>query len=93
MQAYAYEAAVHGADLLEAFGRDGAQWREWAARLRTVFRERFWIDDPTGPYPAIALDADKRPVDTVTSNLGHLLGTGLLDEPERLRRRRPPRLA
>jgi glycogen debranching enzyme len=27
----------------------------------------------------VALDRDKRPVDTLTSNVGHLLGTGLLD--------------
>ena len=79
VQAYAYEAAMHGADLLEAFGRDGAQWRAWATRLRDAFNEKFWIEDAAGAYPAIALDADKRPVDTVTSNLGHLLGTGLLD--------------
>ena len=85
VQAYAYEAAIHGADLLEHFGRPGAEeWRQWAARLRTAFHQRFWITDPAvcgdlGPYPAIALDANKRRVDTVTSNLGHLLGTGLLD--------------
>lgn len=79
VQAYAYEAAMHGADLLEHFGRDGTPWRSWAARLRERFHARFWIDDPAGAYPAIALDADKRPVDSVTSNLGHLLGTGLLD--------------
>ena len=77
MQAYAYEAATHGADLLEAFGRDGSQWRSWAARLREAFGA-FWIPDERGGYPAIALDAAKRPVDTVTSNLGHLLGTGIL---------------
>ncbi|MDO8337867.1 MAG: glycogen debranching N-terminal domain-containing protein [Microcella sp.] len=85
VQAYAYEAAVHGAELLEALG-DGADdateaagWRDWAERLKTRFHESFWIDDPAGAYPAIALDAAKRKVDTVTSNLGHLLGTGLLD--------------
>jgi glycogen debranching enzyme len=78
VQAYAYEAATRGADLLEAFGEDGTEWRAWATRLAERFRETFWIDDPAGAYPAIALDARKRPVDTVTSNLGHLLGTGLL---------------
>jgi glycogen debranching enzyme len=30
----------------------------------------------------VALDAFKRPVDTVTSNIGHLLGTGLLSAEE-----------
>lgn len=80
VQAYAYEAAVHGADLLDAFGDDGGdEWRAWAARLRERFHAAFWIDDPAGAYPAIALDARKRPVDTITSNIGHLLGTGLLD--------------
>lgn len=80
VQAYAFEAAMGGARLLDHFGVDGGdEWRAWAARLRTAFNDRFWIDSPDGAYPAIALDADKRAVDTVTSNLGHLLGTGLLD--------------
>ena len=81
VQAYAYQAARHGAELLEHFGLDGAaEWRSWAAALKTRFHESFWIESPDGAYPAIALDAAKQPVDTVTSNLGHLLGTGLLDE-------------
>ena len=80
VQGYAYEAAMHGADLLEHFGRDGREWREWAATLRARFNENFWIEDAAGAYPAIALDVHKRPVDTVTSNMGHLLGTGLLDD-------------
>lgn len=81
VQAYAYEAAMHGAELLEAFDfAEGTEWRQWAARLRERFHETFWVDAEGGAYPAIALDRDKRPVDTVTSNLGHLLGTGLLDE-------------
>jgi glycogen debranching enzyme len=74
---------MRGADLLEHFGAgDPAPWREWAARLASAFRERFWISDPGGDYPAIALDAHKRPVDTLTSNIGHLLGTGLLHPDE-----------
>lgn len=80
VQAYAYEAAIHGADLLDAFDDDGSPWRAWASRLRTVFHEKFWVDDPEGAYLAIALDAAKNPVDTVTSNMGHVLGTGILDQ-------------
>jgi glycogen debranching enzyme len=83
VQAYAYQAAMRGAELLDRFGRGGAEdWRDWAARLQDVFRQRYWIDDPDGAYPAIALDARKRPVDSVTSNIGHLLGTGLLHPDE-----------
>lgn len=82
VQAYAYEAATRGADLLERLGGNGDEWRSWAARLRARFAQTFWVDDPAGAYPAIALDANKRPVDSLTSNIGHLLGTGLLDERE-----------
>ncbi len=84
VQAYAHRAALDGAELLDAFGapEEAAGWRAWAAELATRFRAAFWIDDPAGAYPAIALDARKRPVDTVTSNIGHLLGTGLLDAEE-----------
>lgn len=78
-QAYAYQAAIGGAALLEAFGRPGAdRLRRWAARLRERFAESYWVGDARGGFPAIALDGDKRPVDVASSNLGHLLATGLL---------------
>ncbi|NMM94933.1 glycogen debranching N-terminal domain-containing protein [Bifidobacterium oedipodis] len=81
VQGYAYQAALAGADLLDHFGRDGGDaWREWAAQLKARFNKAFWVDDGNGRYPAIALDARKRPVDSLTSNIGHLLGTGILDE-------------
>ncbi|MGW3163928.1 amylo-alpha-1,6-glucosidase [Streptomyces sp. NPDC001142] len=83
VQAYAYEAARGGAHLLRAFGRPGADaWEEWAQRLRERFRARFWVEDERGPYPAVALDGEGRPVDSATSGFGHLLGTGLLDHEE-----------
>ncbi len=83
VQAYAYEAAIMGADLLESFGRSGAEeWRDYAAGMAERFRAQFWCEDELGPYPALALDADKKPVDGVTSNMGHLLGTGILNEEE-----------
>ncbi|RYC07382.1 glycogen debranching N-terminal domain-containing protein [Nocardioides zhouii] len=81
VQGYAYAAATRGADLLEAFGRPGAdRWREWAEQLRAEFARRFWVEDALGAFPAIALDRDKRPVVSLTSNIGHLLGTGILDQ-------------
>ncbi|MEJ3744013.1 glycogen debranching N-terminal domain-containing protein [Actinomycetes bacterium KLBMP 9797] len=79
VQGYAYQAAVHGAALLDAFDRPGGdRLREYAAGLAARFRARFWVDG----YPALALDRDGRPVDALTSNIGHLLGTGLLATPE-----------
>lgn len=83
VQGYAYAAAVRGAELLEHLGRPGAaEWRHWAATLRRRFREAYWIEDALGPYPAIALDEHKRPVDGPASNMGHLLMTGMLDTAE-----------
>jgi glycogen debranching enzyme len=83
VQGYAFRAAVDGAHLLDAFGRpDGDRWRGYAADLAERFRARFWVDGPHGRHPALALDRDKRPVDSLTSNIGHLLGTGLLTDEE-----------
>ena len=80
VQGYAYEAAMAGADLLTAFAEPGAdRWQAWAAGLAEAFRASFWLP---GGYPALALDAEKQPVDSLTSNIGHLLATGLLTEDE-----------
>ncbi|MGL4173294.1 MAG: glycogen debranching N-terminal domain-containing protein [Actinomycetota bacterium] len=79
VQGYAYAAANAGADLLDAFNRDGSACRDFATSMKTRFRDAFWVGGPDG-YPALALDANKRPVDSRTSNMGHLLGTGLLSE-------------
>jgi hypothetical protein len=83
VQGYTYQAAVLGADLLDAFDRPGGdRWRAWAASLADRFREAFWVEDADGRFPAVALDAQGAPVDSVASNMGHLLGTGLLDDGE-----------
>ncbi|GAA3834454.1 glycogen debranching N-terminal domain-containing protein [Sphaerisporangium flaviroseum] len=83
VQGYAYEAARHAAALLSAFGRPGAdRWHEYAEAMAERFRAHFWVDGPHGRHPALALDREKRPVDSLTSNIGHLLGTGLLSAEE-----------
>jgi glycogen debranching enzyme len=83
VQGYAYQAAINGAALLDAFGRPGGErWRKYAAALAERFRAWYWVDGPQGRYPALALDRDKRPVDALTSNIGHLLGTGILSTSE-----------
>jgi glycogen debranching enzyme len=80
VQGYAHAAARHGAALLDAFGRPGAErWRDYAGQMAARFRDRFWTP---GGYPALALDGDKRQVDALTSNIGHLVGTGLLNAEE-----------
>ena len=85
VQGYAYEAAVSGAALLDAFGQLGGEaYRQWAAELAARFRERFWCGTGDERFPALALDGRKEPVDVLSSNIGHLLGTGLLTDDEEL---------
>lgn len=48
-----------------------------AVRLKEAFNERFWLPDKG--YFAVALDGDKKPVDALTSNMGHCLWTGIVD--------------
>jgi glycogen debranching enzyme len=61
-----------------------ARWRAWADDLASRFRAAFWCPpggtDPA--YPAIALDVGGGRVDGPASNMGHLLGTGLVDAAE-----------
>lgn len=81
VQAYAHEAAVRGAALLAALGEpEEPGLAPWAADLRARFVDAFWVGSPEEGHVAIALDAEGRPVDSITSNMGHVLGTGLLDD-------------
>ncbi len=57
-----------------------ARLERQAAHLRERFHRDFWM--PERGCHALALDGDKRQVDSLTSNIGHLLWSGLLDEGE-----------
>ena len=78
VQGYAYGAMRAGADLLRAWGDEAAAgaWDERAEALRIRFDEAFWMP-AEGTY-ALALDADKRQVDAVASNVGHCLWSGIV---------------
>lgn len=80
VQAYAYQAALQTAELFDAYGEPGGQaLRDFAGALQQKFREHFWVEDDGGPFPAMALDGHGVPLDIPGSNMGHLLGTGILD--------------
>ncbi|WP_457252840.1 amylo-alpha-1,6-glucosidase [Pedococcus sp. P5_B7] len=82
-QAYAVEALLGAADLLEALGEDGADpARAEAGALRERVRQAFWVEGGEGRYLAMALDGSGKPVDGLGSNMGHALGTGTLDPAE-----------
>lgn len=80
VQGYVYLAKERMADVYEALGmRDRArELLAQAEELRRRFNEAFWMEDER--YFAMALDADKRQVRTVTSNPGHGLYCGIVDE-------------
>ena len=81
LQGYAYDAKVRGARLARHIWRDPAfadKLEKEAADLKRRFNREFWVQD--GEYFAIALDGDGRQVDSLTSNNGHLLWSGIVDK-------------
>ncbi|PFG20800.1 glycogen debranching N-terminal domain-containing protein [Serinibacter salmoneus] len=82
-QGYAHRALLAGAELLEILGEgEPTALRTVADDLAAAFRKAFWVEVDGRRYPALALDAEGAPVDALTSNPGHLLGTGLLSAAE-----------
>jgi glycogen debranching enzyme len=80
LQGYAYDAKMRGARLARRFWNDPAyadELERQAADLKSRFNRDFWIED--GQYYALALDADGAQVDTLSSNIGHLLWSGIVD--------------
>ncbi|MFD6420571.1 glycogen debranching N-terminal domain-containing protein [Streptomyces sp. NPDC060198] len=80
-QGYAYDALVRTARLARTVWGD-ADWADEldaAARdMRDRFLRDFWMDGPD--FPALALDGKGRQVDSLASDAGHLLWSGILDD-------------
>jgi glycogen debranching enzyme len=79
VQGYVYDAKLRMAEIAREIWRDEATARrleEEAAVLRSRFDDAFWLGE-RGFY-ALGLDRDKRPIDSLTSNLGHLLWSGIV---------------
>ncbi|MGI5524186.1 glycogen debranching N-terminal domain-containing protein [Micromonospora sp. CA-259024] len=81
LQGYAYDAKIRAARLARTFWNDpeyADKLERDAADLKRRFNRDFWIADRG--YYALALDADGRQVDALTSNIGHLLWSGIVDD-------------
>jgi glycogen debranching enzyme len=80
VQAYVYCAKERIADVFDAIGSPerASLLRREAATLKQRFNEAFWIEEDR--FYAMALDGDKRPVRSVTSNPAHGLYCELLDD-------------
>jgi len=85
VQGYAYHALLSAADLLKKLGDDEKvinRLRHRAEMLKVDFNRSFWCDD-IGTY-ALAVDGDGEVCRIETSNPGHLLRTGIVDDPDRI---------
>jgi glycogen debranching enzyme len=85
VQGYVFDAKRRIAVLAREVWRDrelATRLEREAEELRRRFDEAFWVEARGGFY-ALALDAEKRPVDSLTSNMGHLLWSGIVP-PERV---------
>ena len=79
VQGYTYGAYLARAFFAAEQGDAGrsAELRARAAALKADFNRDFWLEDKG--WLAMGLDRDKRPIDALTSNMGHCLWTGILD--------------
>ena len=81
LQGYAYDAKVRGARLARLVWKDvpfAEELEREAADLKRRFNRDFWVDK--GEYFALALDTEGKQVDSLTSNNGHLLWSGIVDK-------------
>jgi glycogen debranching enzyme len=80
VQGYVYDAKLRMAELAREIWRDrplAERLERQAQELRQSFNERFWTDARGGHY-VLALDGEKRQVDSLCSNVGHLLWSGIV---------------
>jgi glycogen debranching enzyme len=80
VQGYVYDAKRRMAELAREVWRErelAERLDREAAELRDRFDEAFWSDERGGFY-VLALDKDKRQVDSLCSNIGHLLWSGIV---------------
>ena len=82
IQGYVYDAKLRAAELAErVMGDNGLADRleREAAEMFTRFNHDFWSEE-RGGYYVVGLDGDKQPIDSLTSNLGHLLWSGIVPQ-------------
>jgi glycogen debranching enzyme len=80
VQAYVYSAFLARAHFAHEHGDEATyeRYRAKAASLKAAFNRDFWLEEKG--WFAIGLDPDKRPIDSLTSNIGHCLWTGIVDD-------------
>ena len=80
IQGYVYDAKLRVAELARRLRGDvslAERLEREAEELFRRFNEDFWSED-RGGYYVVGLDGDKRRIDSMTSNVGHLLWSGIV---------------
>src|SRR5438309_1918665 len=81
IQGYVYDAKLRGARMARLFWNDAGladRLEREAEDLKRRFNRDYWIEE-RGHF-ALAIDGDGRKVDSLTSNIGHLLWSGIVDQ-------------
>jgi glycogen debranching enzyme len=79
VQGYVYDAKLRTAELARRVWNDegtAARLEREAAALRDRFDAAFWL--PEHGWYALGLDREKRQIDALASNMGHLLWSGIV---------------
>jgi glycogen debranching enzyme len=80
VQGYVYAALIARSHFAAEAGDEehAAALRSRARALKTRFNRDFWVEERG--WLAMGLDRDKKQIDALTSNMGHCLWTGILDD-------------
>ena len=84
VQGYAYDARLRAAELCRHVWGDpelAERLEREAAQLKTAFNQAFFSERNGDGYFVLGLDNEKRQIDSLCSNIGHLLWSGIVDQP------------
>lgn len=81
VQGYVYDAKTRMSEIAESVWKDKAlseKLQKQAGLLKEKFNRSFWIDEKK--FFALGLDKDKKQIDSLSSSIGHLIWSGIVDQ-------------
>ncbi|MCK4260155.1 MAG: amylo-alpha-1,6-glucosidase [Halanaerobiales bacterium] len=80
VQGYIYHAKKHISRIFKVLGDEELSEKLYnqAEKLKEKFNKEFWMEEES--FFALALDKDKRQIDSTTSNVGQCLFSGIINE-------------
>lgn len=79
VQGYLYRAYLDISEIYKLFGdlKNSSRYSLKAKELKKKFNKVFWIKE--NGFFALAIDGHKKPIKTISSNVGHALWSGIID--------------